>query len=1103
MPANSSEKAYLNKIKDLENKVLEFQTNKIYFENLFEQSPNAFWEEDLSELKLMLDELKKNGIKDFKKYFDENPDFILECASKIKVVNINKAAVKLHKAKNKKHLTENIAETFNDKSKEVFKQELLALANGETMFSSETEMLTFDGETIYVTMDIFALENQSSSLSKVIVSYTNISDKVKNINEINNLNKKLLEERNVFIKGNVVVFKWKNDEKWTIDYVSPNVKNVFGYTQKDFLNNNITYSYIIHEDDIERVKIEVERAILNKQDNFEHEPYRIIKKDKKIVWLYDFTTVIKNKNNEITHFLGYVKDITKDKLLEQEKEELFAEVNNQFNEYSILNQQYKLMYDELEEKNEKLLISEEKFKKLSNLTFEGILIHRKGLNLEINKPFADMFGYTIEELAGKNVINKLAVKKHLKIIGEKSKLDHALPYEIEGIKKDGTIFPLELESKFLIYQGENVRVTSVRDITFKKEAEEALLKSEQNFKALFEYSPLGISTADPNGNILNANQALLDILGSPSIEATKQINLLNYPELIKNGFANDFKKAVNSKEILKKEYLYTSKWGKTANLWEHIVPLKDKNDDVYEIYIIIENITERKTIENELFSQKNLFETMFNSISDAVIITNTERKIILFNDSSLNLFQYSSEEIIGQKTEIFYENPNEFKNAGKKVFNENSVQDNELYIVKYKDKNGRVFHGETFGAKLFNKKNDWIGNLGVIRDVSEQMIMLNDLNIAKDKAEESNLLKTAFLNNLSHEIRTPMNSIIGFSQLLNNKALNDTKRESFVKKINNSSKQLLSIVEDIINISKIESNQEELFFETVSINNLLTELYDTYEKEAESKNIQLFFENLLNPEDCFVYTDIAKLKQILNNLISNAIKFTNQGKIEFGCILKDKILEFFVKDSGIGIEKNMHEQIFERFRQVEVDTTRDFGGIGLGLSISKEYVEMLNGKIWLISEVDKGSEFYFNIPFMKNENKETELIENEHKVNYKLENTTILIAEDNELNFVYLEELLSITNAKILHVTNGFEAVKICKTNKNIDLVLMDIKMPKLNGFEATLQIKKLRPDLPIIAQTAYAFTDDKAKAIHAGCDDYIAKPIVEADFFDILKKYL
>ncbi|MBN2758624.1 MAG: PAS domain S-box protein, partial [Bacteroidales bacterium] len=906
------------------------------FENLFNESPIAFWLEDLSEIKKDLNKLVDKGIIDFKKYFDENPNFMVECASKIKVLDINKAAIKLHQAKDKNFLLKNISKTFNENSIEIFKEELAAFVKNETKFSASSKLLTFDGNVIDVYMNAFALENHEHDLSKVIISFTDISEKVKNSSQIIKLNKQLLEERNIFVKGNVVVFKWLNDKNWTIDYVSPNVENVFEYDKNDFFTKKIKYSDIIHKDDIERVQLEVEKAKNNKLDNFEHQPYRIIKKDNKIVWLYDFSSIVRNENNEISHFLGYVKDITKDKLLEQEKEDLFAEINNQFNEYSTLNQLYEKINNELEIKNEKLAKSQEKYKKLSNLTFEGILIHKKGIALEVNKSFADMFGYKQEELIGKNVINLLVPNKYHPLIEEYTKLNHALPYEVKGIKKDGTIFPIELESKVLQDQEKNVRVTAVRniskikkikkdkktsenhlltlinamedivcfkdgegkwliandadlklfnlenvdykgkkdsdlahysdfykeafltcetsdelawknkdkskgieviptpegkdkifditkiplfyssgnrkglvvhgrDITLQKAAEQALIESETSFRTLFENSPLGIFTASPNGQILDANQALIEILGSPSIEATKQINLLNFPSLIKNGFADDFKNVVETGIILKKEYYYTANWGKTANLWEHIVPLKDDLGKVNKIYTIIENTTERKIIENELFRQKNLFETMFNSISDAVIITDNERKIILFNKASLKLFKYTAKEITGNKTEIFYEKTDLYNKKGEEVFDINSEKNSDIFIVNYKDKKGRVFKGETFGTKLFNENKEWIGNLGVIRDVSERINMLEELNRAKDKAEESNQLKTAFLNNLSHEIRTPMNSIMGFSQLLNKKSLSETKRTSFTEKITNSSKQLLSIVEDIINISKIES----------------------------------------------------------------------------------------------------------------------------------------------------------------------------------------------------------------------------------------------------------------------------------------------------------
>jgi len=230
---------------------------------------------------------------------------------------------------------------------------------------------------------------------------------------------------------------------------------------------------------------------------------------------------------------------------------------------------------------------------------------------------------------------------------------------------------------------------------------------------------------------------------------------------------------------------------------------------------------------------------------------------------------------------------------------------------------------------------------------------------------------------------------------------------------------------------------------------------------------------------------------VLTNLISNALKFTKNGYVNFGAKVNDNELEFFVEDTGLGIPLEMQEEIFKRFRQVETSTTRQFGGSGLGLSISKAYVELLGGKMWLKSELEKGSTFYFTIPYIKAQKNILSEMQFGSKFKSEIkELKTILIAEDEDSNFILLEELLSGLNIHIIRAINGLEAVEICKTNKNIDLVLMDIKMPLMDGYEATKQIKGFMPNLPIIAQTAY-FTDiDKSKAIACGCIDFISKPI-------------
>ncbi|RLD67347.1 MAG: hypothetical protein DRI95_04970 [Bacteroidetes bacterium] len=1204
------------------------------FQHLFNKNPISLWEEDFTEAIILLDKLKKKGITDVKAYLDKNPEFVQECAKKIKIININEASVKLHKATNKEDLIDNLQKTFNENSFEVFKHELTAFANGETSFESEYEILSLKGETIYVILKIIPVDQNEKILSRAIVSLYDITGKVKSRKKIEKINRQLLEERNVFTKGNVVVFKWQNTDNWPVEYVSQNVSNVFGYSVKDFVSGKITFGDIIHKKDKQRVTDEIKESKQNNEDNFEHKPYRIVHKNGKIGWLYDFTTVIKNKKGEITHYLGYVKDITKRKLLELEKELLFEAVTKQRNEFESLTEEFQILNEELEYRNVEIKESEERFKKLSRSTFEGILIHKKGIVKDLNENIVKMFGYTRNELMGKDIIKLIVLANYQAIIFQHSKAKSATIYEIEGRKKDGSIIPLEIRSQTTSYNGEEVRVTAVRDISDRKEKEKNILllnerllhatksanigiwewdlknkaaiwndkmheifgiqkhgsmsydnwldyihpddvkkadiaisevlkhkktkqsrlkilkkdksiryihasagvitdennkvirivgacidiselkqaekdkkSSEENFRLLFENSPLGIITALPNGHIVDANQALIDILGSPSIEETKKINVLTFPLLVKNGFADDFKRAIKTGKVIRREYYYKSKWGKSINLWQHIVPLKDKEGRINRLYVIFEDITERKYVENELLNQKKLFETTFNAISDAIIITNTERMISLPNEGALKMFKYSIKDIVGKKTDVLYAEKLKYDDAGERIFNKDAIKNKELYITKYKDKTGRIFVGETFGAKLFNENGDWIGNLGVIRDVSERINMIDELKHAKEKAEESNKLKSAFLNNLSHEIRTPMNSIVGFSQLLKSPQLAPDKRIMFIDRITKGSHQLLSIVEDIIHISKIDSQQIDLVENELSVNKLMTELYNNYHLVAREKNIKLTYIKSIDTGRDLIFTDQSKLKQVLDNLISNAIKFTQEGSVTFGCKIVETLhevsLQFYVKDTGIGIDKSMHNEIFDRFRQVELSATREFGGLGLGLAISKAYIELMGGEISLESELNKGSGFYFSLPY-KPVNKEwlTHTNDEEGIKSIKWNNKTILIAEDDDMNYLLLVEILNITGVNILHAKTGREAIDICLSH-NPDLVLMDIKMPDLDGYQATKIIKEQLPNLPVIAQTAYAHPSDEQKAKDAGLDAYIEKPIIEEQLLKIISEYL
>ncbi|MFP4024174.1 MAG: ATP-binding protein [Thiohalospira sp.] len=369
-----------------------------------------------------------------------------------------------------------------------------------------------------------------------------------------------------------------------------------------------------------------------------------------------------------------------------------------------------------------------------------------------------------------------------------------------------------------------------------------------------------------------------------------------------------------------------------------------------------------------------------------------------------------------------------------------------------------------------------------------------DLLLAKEKAEESNKLKTAFLQNISHEIRTPLNAISGFSGLLNIPDLSEEKRKKFVSIIQNSSNQLASMVTDILTISSLETKQIKSNIDKVCLNHIITDLLVTFKQQAIKNNISLNAKQTLTDKQSEIFTDKTKLIQILTNLINNALKFTHQGFIEFGYSLINNNLEFYVKDSGIGIDPKYHEKIFERFGKINTSTTKLFRGTGIGLPISKEYVELLGGKIWVLSEANKGSSFYFTIPYKP----VFEIDNNPTLIKQNKNSRIVLVAEDEEYNFFYIKELLINKDIKIIRAKNGKETVEIFKEIPDIALILMDIKMPVMTGYEAAKIIKKLKPDLPIIAQSAYALYErEKYERIF---DDYIIKPI-DGDY--LLQKIL
>jgi PAS domain S-box-containing protein len=381
-------------------------------------------------------------------------------------------------------------------------------------------------------------------------------------------------------------------------------------------------------------------------------------------------------------------------------------------------------------------------------------------------------------------------------------------------------------------------------------------------------------------------------------------------------------------------------------------------------------------------------------------------------------------------------------------------------------------------------------NQELIESLNRIQKINTELNKAKSRAEESDKLKTAFLANMSHEIRTPMNGILGFADLLTDPENSKETQRKYIQIIQHSGQRMLSIINDLIDISKIEAGQVDLKMEHVNLNELFDNMFNFFLPEAKTRNLSLSYRKDLPNTESEILTDATKLNQVLSNFIKNALKFTHQGQVNFGYILKNNVIEFYVEDTGIGISPELQKKIFERFRQGHLSGAKSYEGAGLGLSISKAFIEIMGGKVNVSSTLGKGSLFTFTLPYKTaNSDRKPTGTNKSNTLNADKE-ITILVVDDDETSYLLIKDMLKKLNVHVIWVDNGKKAVETVSSNNKIDLILMDIRLPLLNGYASTRQIKKIRPELPVIAQTAFASSTDREQALDAGCNDYISKPI-------------
>jgi len=517
----------------------------------------------------------------------------------------------------------------------------------------------------------------------------------------------------------------------------------------------------------------------------------------------------------------------------------------------------------------------------------------------------------------------------------------------------------------------------------------------------------------------------------------------------------------------------------------------------------------RRVAENQLRKLSRAVEQSTNSI----IITDLNGIIEYVNQTTISLTGYSFDELIGNNPRIFSSGEMS-KEAYAQLWNTILSEKEWSGEMHNKKKNGELHWESVTISPIFDENNQMTNFLAIKKDISESKRLTFELIQAKEKAEESDRLKSAFLANMSHEIRTPMNGILGFAELLKTPDLTGDQQQDYIRIIEKSGVRMLNIINDIVDISKIESGQMIVSESGTIINEQTEFLYTFFKPEVENKGLQFILKNGLPSAESKIITDREKLYAILTNLIKNAIKYTFKGLIEIGYQVQSashdgkessKYLKFYVKDTGLGIPNDRLNAIFDRFVQADVADKMALQGAGLGLSISKAYVEMLGGEIWVESENGKGSTFYFTIPFHSptEEKKDTSNFKHNTNTQKGLKSISILIAEDDETSDMLITLKIEKFSKKIFHAKTGTEVLEILHQNPTIDLILMDIQMPEINGYEVTRRIRVFNKDIVIIAQTAYALAGDREKALKAGCNDHISKPIDIDSLEELIRKYI
>lgn len=857
--------------------------------------------------------------------------------------------------------------------------------------------------------------------------------------------------------------------------VNSQCTKLLGYSTEEF-EKGMKWIDIAHPEDLPKMLAQQELRKSNPQKALAAYEIRLISKDKSIKHVLLYIDIIPETNERVVS----VVDITEREIAEQN-----------------------------------LKTSEERLKSyLQNAPYAIFIANQNGEYLHVN-PYAEaLTGYSSKELLERKLQD---------ILPEQDKLAAEKSFMLM-VKKGN---PIDIETGFITKKGEKrrwhikaVKISEKRflgyanDITQRKKDETRLHQLLHDQNIILNNDPTLIIFKDTNNNILRITKTVAEFTGLPKEQIEGKHSSVIYLNMANTFYQDDLEVIRTGKPKLGIIERIVTANGSIHWLLTNKVPYAEKNAKITGIIVFSTDITQLKTFEDELLEKNKQLRLekekaqeseekhrfLFENMTHGVIYINNSGDIDYINHAAASILCLDPSNLKGINTlippwEIVNEDgspcPNNMLPTFRTINSGKSIEKEVLGIYMPTIQEYRWVNINCI-PKLAAKSDKPEKVIVTFEDISFLKKKENELKKAKEKAEESDRLKSAFLSNMSHEIRTPMNGIIGFTELLKEPNLTGETQKKYIDIIQRSGQRMTNTINDLINISKIESGMEITQIAEVDIANIVSELYQFFKPEANKKGIQLIQVNGSTSSLSTMHTDADKLISILTNLIKNAIKFTHTGTITIHFNLSEKECNFEISDTGIGISSKRQEAVFDRFVQADIEDVKVYEGSGLGLSIAKEYVNMLNGVISLESEEGKGTKFYVKIPNME-QNTQISTEKQEARTDSKPEEPKrikILVAEDDDTSYAFLEVVLSEITEDIIRAENGEEAVELCRNNPELNIILMDIKMPVMNGLDATLKIREFNPNIMIIAQTAYAMKEDVKKTFEVGCNDYISKPI-------------